>query len=75
MTNIGTVHLDALETEGASLPRCIIGHAEGTTNLGYLVEILNRGANIATRLPSFRPGHFQVMKSARDRRRSGRKGY
>ena len=44
--NIGSKQLDILEEEGADPSRCIIGHATGTANLGYLVDLLKRGCAI-----------------------------
>lgn len=45
-TNIGASQLDILEEEGADLSRCIIGHADGSSNIGYLAEIIERGASV-----------------------------
>ena len=44
--NIGTRQLDVLLDEGADPSKCIIGHADGTSNIRYLAEIMDRGANL-----------------------------
>lgn len=44
--NIGIRQLDVLLDEGADPSRCIIGHADGTSNIRYLAEIMERGANV-----------------------------
>ncbi|MFQ5934306.1 MAG: phosphotriesterase [Dehalococcoidia bacterium] len=44
--NVGARQLDVLEEEGADLSRCIIGHADGCTDIRQLTEILDRGANV-----------------------------
>ena len=44
--NIGLRQLDLLLDEGAEPSKCIIGHADGTPNIRYLAEIMERGANV-----------------------------
>ena len=44
--NIGLRQLDILLDEGAEPSKCIIGHADWCSNIRYLAEIMERGANV-----------------------------
>lgn len=45
--NVGLAQLEALIKAGANPERCIIGHVSDTTNVGHIVEILERGCFVA----------------------------
>lgn len=45
--NVGLEQLDTLLDSGADPERCIIGHASHTSNLGYIIEVLERGCYVA----------------------------
>jgi phosphotriesterase-related protein len=44
--NPGLRQLDVLEREGADPSRCIIGHADSTTDISKLVEVMEQGASV-----------------------------
>lgn len=47
VTNVGAKQLDIIESEGADLSRVAIGHACGTPNIQYLMDVLKRGGFIS----------------------------
>ena len=61
--NIGMRQLDVLLDEGADPSRCIIGHADGTSNIRYLAQIMDRGANVGVDMFAYSLG--QLGDSAR----------
>lgn len=47
VTSVGKKQLDILTSEGVEPSRIMLGHIDGTPNLNYLVELVNRGCYIA----------------------------
>ena len=45
--NVGLEQIDTLIASGADPRRCIIGHASHTSNLGYIIEVLEQGCYVA----------------------------
>lgn len=45
--NVGLEQIETLIGSGASPERCIIGHASHTSNLGYIIEVLEQGCYVA----------------------------
>ncbi len=45
--NVGLAHIETLINAGADPGKCIIGHVSQTTNVGQIVEILERGCFVA----------------------------
>lgn len=45
--NVGREQIETLITSGADPRRCIIGHASHTSNLGYIIEVLEQGCYVA----------------------------
>ena len=45
--NVGLEQIETLTGAGADPEKCIIGHASHTSNLGYIVEVLERGCYVA----------------------------
>ena len=45
--NVGLAHIETLVAAGADPERCIIGHVSQTTNVGQIVEVLERGCFVA----------------------------
>ena len=42
--NVGLAHIETLVAAGADPERCIIGHVSQTTNVGQIIEVLERAA-------------------------------
>ena len=45
--NVGLEQIETLTGAGANPEKCIIGHASHTSNLGYIVEVLEKGCYVA----------------------------
>ena len=45
--NVGLEQIETLIASGANPERCIIGHASHTSNLGYIIEVLEKGCYVA----------------------------
>ena len=45
--NVGLEQIETLTGAGANPEKCIIGHASHTSNLGYVVEVLEKGCYVA----------------------------
>ena len=45
--NVGLEQIETLTGAGAHPEKCIIGHASHTSNLGYIVEVLEKGCYVA----------------------------
>ena len=45
--NVGLEQIETLTGAGADPEKCIIGHASHTSNLGYVVEVLEKGCYVA----------------------------